>query len=220
MSEPSMSCARAEELLSDHLEGTLPEPLRRELEEHLGACGECAPLRAALGDVVEALRAYPALEPPADLAQRAASAALARARERARPRLAWRFSLVPPAFQAAAAVLALAVTGAVVLATADGGATRVATRVKQRTHNAGAYLVERRDRLVEDFRLLRVFVGAAFDSRVESVGERVEDYRRLLQQRRQREQEPRKTNSTGPEEAEVQAATEFPELQPMRPRTS
>jgi hypothetical protein len=217
MTDQAMTCGRAEELLSDQLEGVLPDPLRGELESHLAACSECTALRAALAEVVEALRAYPAFEPPSDLAHRVAAASLARRRE-ARPRLAWRFDLVPPAFQAAAAVLALVVTGAVVLSTAHGGANRLATRFRQRTHNAGVYLVERKDRLVEDVRLLRVFVGTAFGSRVESVGERVEDYRRLLEQRRQRTQEPRKTNSTGPDDECVRTA-DFPEPGPWRPRT-
>jgi hypothetical protein len=219
MTDTAMSCARAEELLSDHLEGTLPEPLRRDLDAHLAACGECPGLRDALAEVVAALRAHPVLEPPAELARRAATAALAR-RRASPPLLAWRFSMVPPAFQAAAALLALLVTGGVLLATAGGGATRLAGRVQQRTRNAGVFLVERKDRLVEDLRLLRVFVGTAFGSRVESVGERVEDYRRLLEQRRQREQEPRKTNSADPEDGEpTRTAEEFPEPGPTRPRT-
>ncbi len=37
--------------------------------------------------------------------------------------------------------------------------------------------MERRDRLVEDVRILGVVLGTAFEGRIERVNERVEDYR-------------------------------------------
>ena len=43
--------------------------------------------------------------------------------------------------------------------------------------NAGVYLLERKDRLVEDVRMLRVVIGAAFEGRVDRVNDRVDDYR-------------------------------------------
>ncbi len=46
---------------------------------------------------------------------------------------------------------------------------------------------ERKDRLVEDLRLLRVVISTAFEGRVDRVNDRVEDYRRLLERRRQDE---------------------------------
>ena len=48
------------------------------------------------------------------------------------------------------------------------------------------YVAEKKDRLFEDFRMLRVVVGTAFEGRVDRVNDRVEDYRRLLE-RRQRD---------------------------------
>ena len=36
-----MSCARAEELLSDYQDGSLAEPLRTEVEDHLASCAAC-----------------------------------------------------------------------------------------------------------------------------------------------------------------------------------
>jgi hypothetical protein len=211
-----MTCVRAEELLSDHLEGSLPGPLRGSLDAHLAGCPECAALRETLAEVVAALRAHPVIEPPADLSARAAARAWAR--RRAAPRLAWRFALVPPAYQAAAALVALLVTGGVLLAS-SGSAARLAARAQQRGVNAGVFLLERKDRLVEDLRLLRVYVRTAFGSRVESVGERVEDYRRLLEQRRQREQEPRKTRSADPDDVAAVYAAQLPEPCRQRPRT-
>jgi len=44
-----MDCLRAEELLSDHLEGALHAILRAEVEGHLAHCADCRALREALG---------------------------------------------------------------------------------------------------------------------------------------------------------------------------
>ena len=52
------------------------------------------------------------------------------------------------------------------------------------------YLDERKDRLVEDVRILRVVVGAAFEGRLDRVNDRVEDYRRLLERRRSAPEQP------------------------------
>ena len=35
-------CPRIVDLLSDYLEGRLPADVRRDLEQHLGGCSECA----------------------------------------------------------------------------------------------------------------------------------------------------------------------------------
>ena len=58
-----MSCARSHELFSDYLAGELPEPLRRDVSEHIASCAACAELREAFGDVVDLLRELPAVEP-------------------------------------------------------------------------------------------------------------------------------------------------------------
>ncbi|MBI3932845.1 MAG: zf-HC2 domain-containing protein [Acidobacteria bacterium] len=201
MRDATMDCRRVEELLSDHREGLLEEPLCSELAGHLVSCAACRELSEAVGEVVAALRAHPVLEPPAGLAERAAAAALARSRQGVasrvrrvwrRPEIAWRFALVPAPLQAVAAAAAFALTGLVLAATSDG-ATRAADRLKERTVNATVYLAERRERLVEDFRILRVVVGTAFGSRLDRVNDRVEDYRRLLERRRAAEQDSKKT---------------------------
>lgn len=187
-----MDCRRAEELLSDHYEETLAEPLLAELERHLGACGACAALRRALGDVVEALGEFPALEPPAGLAERAATAALARPR----PRPARPVVRVPPWLQAAAAGLALVATGIVLLATGSEGPRRAVTRMLDRSANTGAYLVEQKDRLIEDVRILGVVISTAFEGRLDRMTDRVDDYRRLLERRRLNEQEEKKNRGS------------------------
>lgn len=189
-----MDCRRAEELFSDHLDGTLPGLLRLELERHLAACEPCRALHEAFGEVVAALHALPLREAPPRLAGRAADAALARVRGPVRPYVPAR---MPVWMQAVAATLALALTGALV---AGGSALRPSTRLGARLLERGAqwsgYLVEHKERLVEDVRLLRVVIATAFEERVDRVGARVDDYRRLLERRRALEQQQREKSGS------------------------
>jgi hypothetical protein len=176
----TMDCRRAEELLSDHLEGTLHAILRAELEGHLARCADCRALREALGEVVTALRSVPDLEAPAGLAERAAAAALARPRAVViRPAI-----VLPPWVQAAAAGFALVALGTALLVVGPEKPTRAAQRLVGQTVTASSHLMEKRDRLVEDVRILGVVLGTAFEGRLDRVNERVEDYRRLLDRRR------------------------------------
>jgi anti-sigma factor RsiW len=197
---PTLDCARAEERLPDLQEGLLDAEARLEVERHLASCPRCRELLAALGEVVEALRSSPEMDPARDLAERAATAALRAGTAPARrsvPARLLRFprvaaatrevfaSSVPTPVRGLAAALAIALTGGVLLVhSVVGPPVRAANRVVERTVNAGAYLAERKDRLVEDFRLLRVVIGTAFEGRLDRVNDRVDDYRRLLEQRR------------------------------------
>jgi anti-sigma factor RsiW len=182
-------CRRVEERLSDHLEGTLDPLLDGELRAHLEECEACRELRAAMAEVIDALR-QPAAEPAADLAARAADAALRAHRHRPRRVGLPTFVGLPPWVLATAAVLALALSTG--LATASGGkGAGAGTRVAQRISAAGVYIAEHKDRLVEDFRVLRVLVGTAFEGRVDVVSDRVEDYRRMLERRQRDEQAAR-----------------------------
>lgn len=186
-----MDCRSAEELFSDHLDGTLPAPLRAELEQHLAACEPCRLLREALAEVVAALHALPLVDAPGRLAERAADAALAGGRRRpARVVVRPAAPRMPARLQALAAALAIAVTGGLAAAgNALGPPARLGTRLAARTASVSSYLVERKERLAEDVRLLRAVVGTAFEERLDRVGERVEDYRRLLERRRALEQQ-------------------------------
>jgi anti-sigma factor RsiW len=188
--EDGMVCARAEELLSDHLEGTLDPLLAADLEAHLAGCSACRGLRAALAEVLETLHAFPEAKPAQDLAERAATAAL-RAR-RAAPALVRLPGISPAWLQAAAAVLAVLMTGAVLYATQSKAPARVAARLVDRTATAGAYLLERKERLVEDVRLLRVVISTAFEGRLDRMNDRVDDYRRLLEKRRANEEQAKR----------------------------
>ena len=183
MTPNGLDCARAEELLSDHIEGVLDPLLARELEDHLRTCAACARLRDALVEVVEALRSYPAVEPAAGLAARVARAAILHARQQ-RTAFAPR---MPSWLQAVAAGLSILTTVGILVV--QGGTARAAGRLVERTTSAGTYVLEKKDRLLEDFRILRVVVGAAIEGRLDRVSDRVEDYRRLLERRRETEQQ-------------------------------
>jgi hypothetical protein len=61
---------------------------------------------------------------------------------------------------------------------------RAATQLVDRTVSAGSELLARKDRVVEDVRILGVVLTTAFEGRLDRMNERVEDYRRLLERRR------------------------------------
>jgi anti-sigma factor RsiW len=212
----ALDCARAQELLSDHLEGLLEEPLRGDLQGHLAGCPACSELAQALWQVMEALHAAAgAAEPSRDLAERAAAAALRAAwSARKAARTAWAWPQSPRALAAVrglAAALAVATTVALYLGPET--LTRPA-RLFDRTVRAGAYIAERKDHLVEDFRLLRVVITNAFEVRLDRVNDRVDDYRRLIERRREAppappapplplgQAEPTSSNFTGPDRVE------------------
>ena len=194
-----MTCDRAAELLSDDLDGALHSVLAADLAAHLLSCAECRALRTAVADVTALLR-VPDIEPAADLAARVAAASFAAARPRParthlKPRdwataaagwLGW-LADVPFAVQAVSAAFALVLTAGLVMAAGSApGPAR--PRWQQRVSESAVYLVEKKDRVVEDFRLLRVVIATAFEGRLDRVNDRVDDYRRLLERRQKDEQ--------------------------------
>jgi len=193
-----LGCERAQELLSDDLEGALDPLVSAELATHLVGCAECRALSHALADVMDLLR-VPALEPAGDLAARVAAASwkapapppvlVSRTRTLAHSvatAASW-LAEVPFAVQAIAAAFAIALTAGLVMAAGSAPGTARRPRVGQRISEATVYVVERKDRLVEDLRLLGVVISTAFEGRLDRVNEKVDDYRRLLE-RRQNEQ--------------------------------
>jgi hypothetical protein len=146
-------------------------------------------LRELLPAVVRALGEFPEMEAPQGLALRVASAAWA-AGMPAPPRRAAR--ALPPGLWLAAAMLAAALGGGLWLARGTAlDPALAAERFVEGSVNVGVYLLERKDRLVEDVRLLRVVIGTAFEGRLERVNDRVDDYKRLLEKRRDAEREQR-----------------------------
>jgi hypothetical protein len=93
---------------------------------------------------------------------------------------------VPLQVHALAAGLAAVATAAFLfLQQSPAGSSAVAGKVKERTVNVAASAQEQAERLVEDLRMLRVMIATAFEGRVDRVNDRVDDYRRLLEKRRQ-----------------------------------
>jgi hypothetical protein len=194
-----LDCDRVAELLSEDLEGTLDRAAAADVASHLAGCAECRALRLAMADVTSLLRA-PAIEPATDLADRVARASWVAARTpivRAQRKRAWAnaaatwagwLTEVPFAVQAVAAALALVVTAGLVMAAGSAPGAPARPRFGQRISDATVYVIERKDRLVEDFRLLRVVVSTAFEGRLDRVNDRVDDYRRLLEQRKKDDQ--------------------------------
>jgi len=181
-----MDCPRSQELFSDHLEETLHDILRVELEAHLSTCEECRSLQGTVAEVIQALAAYPALEAPLGLVDRVVAATRRAPRPRPAPSaVIVRPALVIPAWmQAAAAGFALIALGVLLMVAGPESSSRAATLLVDRTVNAGSELIDRKNRMVEDVRILGVVLTTAFEGRLERVNERVEDYRRLLEQRR------------------------------------
>lgn len=176
-----MECRRAEELFSDDLEGNLHEILAAELRAHVDACPGCRELREAFTEVVSALREQPEVQAPPGLSSRVARAAWVWPRRplEVRPAL-----VVPSWVQAAAAGFALIALGAMLMVVGPEKPTRAAQRLVGETVHAGSNLLERKDRLFEDVRILTVVLSTALEGRLDQVNERVEDYRRLLEKRR------------------------------------
>lgn len=175
-----MDCSRAEELLSDDLDGTLRAILKAELAAHLGACASCRELRETLDEVVTALRAHPVLEPPQGLVERVAQAVLSSSR----PLVVRPAIQVPSWVQAAAAGFALIALGTMLMVVGPERPTRMAQRLVGQTVTASSQLIATKDRLFEDVRIFGVLLSTAFEGRLDRVNERVEDYRRLLEKRR------------------------------------
>jgi hypothetical protein len=185
----TMDCGRAEELLSDLHEGTLDPVLRADLESHLAACAGCRDLRDALAEVLDALGSPPVVEPSEGLALRVADAALAAGPEPPARRRTQRAMAGPESVFALAACLAVATSAAILWALAAPPSWGPA-RIVDRTLETRVFLLERKDRLVEDLRVLRVVIATAFEGRLERVNDRVDDYRRLLERRRGRDDKP------------------------------
>lgn len=70
--KPVLRCEQVEERLSDYIEGGLDAGLHADMETHLVSCDACRALHDALREVIAALRSVAILEPPQDLAARAA----------------------------------------------------------------------------------------------------------------------------------------------------
>jgi hypothetical protein len=191
----ALDCTRVHELLSDLHEESLDPILQGDAVEHLSGCVDCRELRAALAEVLAVLQPAPALDPAKDLAERAATAALRAGRKKRglrvlRGRWVEGWDIVPAYVHLLAAALAIAATGGTLMA-AGYGSVPAPRRMFTRVVNTGVYLIEKKDRVVEDIRILRVVIATAFEGRLDRMNDRVDDYRRLMERRRLQEQDRR-----------------------------
>lgn len=181
-----MNCARAEELFSEYRDGALDVVLKADLEGHLACCPHCRQLIGAFDEIVQALADFPERDPLENLAERAALAAWRQAPPvplRPVPR-------IPGWLRAVAAALALATTGTpLLLRMWPHSLPRPPVRFVTRALSMSVYITERKDRLVEDVRLLPAAVATAVEGRMDRMGGRVHDYRRFLERHRQGEAE-------------------------------
>ncbi len=65
-----MNCAQAQLLFSAHLEGELQLEVKKELEDHLADCPDCAHLLEAARSLATEWSRLPEIEPPAGLIQK------------------------------------------------------------------------------------------------------------------------------------------------------
>jgi hypothetical protein len=181
-----MDCVVAEELLAEAVDGSLDEGRRAALDAHLEACVRCRTIRSALAEVREILAAaHPVMQPSEGLAERVAQRALERRAAAGRALRAARWNGV----LRLAAGIALLAAGVALLASGKAiGRVRDGGRLVTRSVNAVVRLAETTDRLVEDVRILKVLATTAFQGRLEQVGERVDDYKRLIERRRASQQ--------------------------------
>jgi len=192
-----MRCEQAQELFSDRRDDGLSPILARELDRHLEACEACHELWEAFGEVVDALGSFPVLEPSVGLAERAAAAALSARRRLVAP-LPWAARPLPRWLRAAAAVAMLA-TGATLLAAGpETGQAAAAGPIAQRTSGTVSFLSERTERALEDIRLMRIVVSAALAGRLDSLSDRLTEYRRTLERRRADRDTGRKSSGPAP----------------------
>jgi predicted anti-sigma-YlaC factor YlaD len=103
-----VECSDVRRMISRELDGALDDAHRREVDDHVGACGECRRFRELLLSELSAHRSMREVEPPASLTERILSAV------EPSPRASWmrgwlRFAV--PAAAAASAVLGIWIGG-------------------------------------------------------------------------------------------------------------
>lgn len=109
-----MDCERAQDLLAEYLEGTLPDIERAGVNDHLRACLPCRTTQEGLKETIRLLRSLPPTQAPPELLERVRSRI---AREEAPSKRLWKKLFLPahikiPLEAAAAVVLFLLVYGA------------------------------------------------------------------------------------------------------------
>ena len=177
-----MNCRRAEELFSDHLEGSLAPPLEGELVAHLDTCSECASLYVAFQEIITALEASKVPAPPESLVSRITAAAPTRrispsspSRQHGeRPQLvASPRALASSSWLAVAAVIALLLLWRPPELASE--LWRKTSRTAHQTYSFGVRSYHQTERWIEDLNVLRITVGVAFEDSLERINEQLRD---------------------------------------------
>ncbi|HYN31412.1 MAG TPA: zf-HC2 domain-containing protein [Ilumatobacteraceae bacterium] len=66
MAQPDVNCAHLVEVVTEWMEGALPDTERVQVEEHLAICPNCTDYIAQLRHSIEVLRESPRQVPPAE----------------------------------------------------------------------------------------------------------------------------------------------------------
>lgn len=178
----NVSCRRAEELFSDHLEGSLAPPLEGELVAHLDTCSECASLYVAFQEILSVLEASKVPAPPEGLMPRLTAAVPSRQigpssasgdrRERPR-RVTSPRALATSSWLAVAAVIALLL----LWRPPELGSElwRKTSMTAHQTYSFGVRTFHQTERWIEDLNVLRITVGVAFEDSLERINEQLRD---------------------------------------------
>ena len=165
-----MKCQRSEELWSEHLEGRLPPPLLRDLEEHLAGCPDCGTLLDTFREIILVLESLPRPQPASDLLERIltdSQPTLARLRERANWWAAASWGNWA-AWGTAAALVAVLLLGP----------EETISRMRQLGHQAYAFglgLYHDTEALIDGLNVIRITVGVAFEDRLDRLNQRLQD---------------------------------------------
>ncbi|MFQ5790272.1 MAG: anti-sigma factor family protein [Acidobacteriota bacterium] len=190
-----MKCRRSEELWSDYLEGILPAPLQKDLEDHLHVCPDCPPRLAELREVLHALRSGPRPEAGDRLTERILALTRSRLSElRRAARLSDPASIYPAWTNWVAAAVAASFVLVLVFRpprSFTGFGDRL-SRLGRQAYSFGVRVYTETERLMDELNILRMTVGVAFEDRVDRLNERLKD----LEEARQKREDPGNQSSS------------------------
>jgi hypothetical protein len=172
-----MKCRRSEELFSDYREGVLPVPLRKDLEQHLESCPECASLMNCFHDVMETLGSLPRPQPSPDLAEKILDRVHRKLGSRRDEILSFPGFALPArvnwaVWAAAAAFVAILFLRPPAFVSALG---EHVNRMGHQTYSFGIRVYQGSERLIDELNVLRMTVGVAFEDRLDRLNERLKD---------------------------------------------
>lgn len=201
-----MKCRRSEELWSDYLDGQLPSPLVKDLEDHLATCLDCPALLDTFRVVVDRLRSLPRPQPSPELAGRILAASrpslekLHRA-DASQPSFAGLSWTHWAAWGAAAALVVL------VFVRPGKPLSELGYQLNQfghKTYSFGLRVYRDTEGLIDELNVLRMTVGVAFEDRLDRLNQRLKDL----------EEARRKTEGESDQSSQLFRPQKFTKLKP------